>query len=246
MRKKKEKTSSQEPTSLNKWQSVSEGLQKKMPFKSKYLLKYKKRLPRTDLPEAVFRRQREAYEKARRREQLKADDPSFRFNGMDLNRYQMMELVIRLTYEGYSLPSIMDDVPCEDDVFPIPGEVMAWMEMHPDFEAAYKRAEKYRAECLADESLKIVRAAKDQKTPAGMIDKNFVSYAKLASDTCLQQASFLSEKFQTKTQVKQETKVSELPEDQAKSQLAKLLSDPDLKKLFSEIIEVDAIGMLGE
>lgn len=181
-----------------------------------------------------FKVARTKHQHALAREKAKADDKCFVICGDRVDRYAAMSYIVSLTYEGLSLPEILDNTGCDWEHFPTAQEVMSWYGCHPDFHEAMKKAEAYRAEILVYRGLSAIVEAGEADAETGILDKNKVTHAKVANDAFVANAGFLNDKFTTKTKVQTEDVTDRLSEDQARKRLAELLNNnPGIKELLS-------------
>lgn len=179
-----------------------------------------------------FKHARARFERARQREKAQAADRVFSIGGKMVTRYAIMETIIQLTYEGFSLPQILDaEAGDPEDILPTPAEVNRWFTIHPDFKASFVEAEKYRAEKLSSDAIEAVLYVGADKEKGATRDD--IAHAKLIKDTLIEQAAFLNDKFQTKTKQQIENITDNMSESQLMERLAALLdANPDLKELF--------------
>jgi len=200
----------------------------------------KQKDPRLWNDETSFRAARARFDQAKRRETYNASEKIFVVDDERLNRYEMMELIITLTYEGLSLVEIIEEGN-EYESFPTAIEISRWQDSHPDFKAELVKAEKFRAEALAQEGLDYVREAGKKDPDTKRLDKNKISHAKIAHDALIQHAGNLNEKFQSKQRNINEN-VSANNEEEARKKLIEILNThPDIRDLLMSSGTMDSL-----
>ena len=134
-----------------------------------------------------------------------------------LNRYEMMEMLVVLVGEGYSLPAI-----CKDPSMPTLAEVRAWGKRHPDFTAALKDANETRGMIMGEQALNEVMDHDPSETGA----------AKLKFEALTKTAARLNNEFKEKAVIQVEDITEHWTEDQIKERLELLMKNcPDIKTL---------------
>lgn len=178
--------------------------------------------------EAVYKACKTKHETAKSRAKAEARDMVFRVHGKLMDRYQMIEHIIMMTYEGLDLPKILGDTD-ESSVMPTAQEVTKWLDLHKNFKDELKAAEEYRAQILASNALDtILSLGENEEEPT----KNQIAYAKLVKESMLEQASFISDKFQAKTRQQIEDVTEKLNPDETRMRIKAMLeANPGLLKL---------------
>jgi hypothetical protein len=189
---------------------------------------------------STYKKARERFEEAKARARQDAATKCFAINGVPCTRYSIMDVIVQMTYDGVSLPVMLNKDNCgEHDILPTPQEVTDWFEMHPDFKEAFSKAERYRAEVLASEALEtIVNLGADGEP----VTRDGVAKAKLLKESLIEQASYISDKFQTKTRQQVEDVTDRLSIEQAKEKLKALYAaNPEIAELMKA--QVAELGM---
>lgn len=152
----------------------------------------------------------------------KADEVLWHIDGKGYDRYEMMNLLVHLVSEGYSLAEI-----CEDADFPSLKEVREWCPNHPAFERDLVEAEKVRAEVLDAAALMFA-----------MSDSRDVARDKLRYEALSKTAARLNPKFQDKQVVQTEDKTRDWTEDQIIERLRAMLdAHPELASIILPTLE---------
>lgn len=173
---------------------------------------------------------------AREREQADARSHTFRYNGVSMNRYDMMAHIVMMAYDGWELSRILEDYNEETNILPTPKEVHRWFVLHPDFKEELDVAQKYRGEKYNDLALQIITAVSKNAGDDGHlnVNKEMLTYTKMLYDAFMQQASMANERFTPKTKQQiEEVKEDLTPEQRRERILAMLDNNPSLRTLFS-------------
>jgi len=153
----------------------------------------------------------------------KADEVLWKIDGEGYDRYQMMNLLVHLVSEGYSLAEI-----CEDCDFPTLKEVREWCPNHPGFERDLIEAEKVRGEILDTLALKVAMDSTNQTVAAD----------KLRYEALSKTAARLNSKFQDKQVVQTEDKTAHMTEEQITERLRAMMeANPELSDIIGNTLE---------
>lgn len=149
----------------------------------------------------------------------KADEVLWYIDGEGHDRYQMMNLLVHLVSEGYSLAEI-----CEDNDFPTLKEVREWCPNHPGFERDLIEAEKVRGEILGEMALQVAMGASNQTVAAD----------KLRYEALSKSAARLNQKYQDKQVVQTEDKTDRMTEEQIRERLVAMVeAHPELAAIIT-------------
>ena len=110
----------------------------------------------------------------------KAEEVLWTIDGKGHDRYDMMNLLVHLVSEGYSLVEI-----CEDNDFPSLMEVRSWMPNHPSFERDFLDAEKIRGEILGEQALRVAMDSTGHTVAADKLRYEALSKAAARLNTSL-------------------------------------------------------------
>ncbi len=149
----------------------------------------------------------------------KAEEILWTIDGQGYDRYEMMNLLVHLVSEGYSLAEV-----CEDNDFPTLKEVREWCPNHPGFERDLIEAEKVRGEILDTLALKVAMDSTNQTVAAD----------KLRYEALSKTAARLNSKFQDKQVVQTEDKTGQMTEDQIRERLMAMMdANPELAEIIA-------------
>ena len=182
--------------------------------------------------EMIYKQCKTRHEAYRRRALKQAADYCFNYGGKPKNRYDMMEHIVMLSFEGWELPQILNDMSHPDNEMPVPQEVHRWMELHKDFKDNLELARRYKGEVYNSMAIQAVMTAGDGRPDGPTRDQ--VGYAKLIHDTLREQAAISNDKMQKtiKQQVEDVTK-RDLTPDQIDQRIKALVADdPSLKSMI--------------
>ncbi len=153
----------------------------------------------------------------------KAEEILWRIGGEEYDRYKMMNLLVHLVAEGYSLAEI-----CGDSDFPSLKEVREWCPNHPGFERDMLEAEKVRGEILGEQAL---RVAMDSTGPTVAADK-------LRYEALSKAAARLNARYQDKQIVQTEDATGKMTEDQIAERLRAMMeASPELAEIIRPTLE---------
>jgi hypothetical protein len=189
---------------------------------------------------STYKRARERFEEAKARARQDAATKCFAINGVPCTRYSIMDVIIQLTYDGIGIPEMLkEENQGEHDIMPTPQEVTDWFEMHPDFKEAFTKAEQYRAEVLASDALDLIKNLGADGEP---VTRDAIAKAKLLKESFIEHASYISDKFTTKTRQTVEDVTNRLTKEQAMEKLKALYAaNPEIAELVQK--QVGELGM---
>lgn len=154
----------------------------------------------------------------------KADEVAWHIDGKGFDRYDMMNLLVHLVSEGYSLVEL-----CEDGDFPSLMEVRSWMPNHPSFERDLLEAEKIRGEILGEEALRIAVTPDDRNPQSNKLRYEALSKA----------AARLNSRYQDKQIIQTEDKTNQLSEEQIMERLRAMMdASPELAEIIRPTLEM--------
>jgi len=164
------------------------------------------------------KRRLRAYNRAQKERKMEANVDHWEINGKPFNRYKMMEWIVAQTAAGELLSDL-----CKKASMPSMLQVYSWFDNHPEFETAYRRAERARGHLLGDE---VERTARNT-------DRENVTADKLKCEILGKAAARLNERFQDKAVVQNKDDYSALSADQIKERILRMAeSNPELLSLL--------------
>lgn len=146
------------------------------------------------------------------------------------DRYDMMNLLVHLVSEGYSLVEV-----CEDGDFPGVHEVRSWYGNHPSFQRDLEEAEKTRGEILGEAALQVAMTTTNHT----------VASDKLRYEALSKAAARLNERYQDKQIVKTEDQTNRMTDEQIRERLQSIMdANPELAEIINPILsnKVEGVG----
>ncbi len=154
----------------------------------------------------------------------RAEEILWHIDGKGFDRYDMMNLLVHLVSEGYSLVEL-----CQDGDFPSLMEVRSWMPNHPSFERDLLDAEKVRGEILGEEALRIAVDPEDRNPQSNKLRYEALSKA----------AARLNSRYQDKQIIQTEDKTNQLSEEQIMERLRAMMdASPELAEIIRPTLEM--------
>ncbi len=159
-----------------------------------------------------------AYNRRRKERKMEASKIEWEVDGLKFNRYRMMDFIVSRVANGEPLDEV-----CGPEQMPSMLEVYSWMDNHPAFATALRRAEEVRGHRLGEEALRIALAT----------DRENVAADKLKFEALSKAAARTNARFQDKQIQVQQDEYSNMTADQIKDRVRRMIeASPELRSVL--------------
>ncbi len=155
-----------------------------------------------------------AYNRRIKERKMEANKIEWVVEGLKFNRYKMMDFIVSRVSNGEPLDEV-----CGPEEMPSMLEVYSWMDNHPDFASALKRAEEVRGHRLGEEALRVAMGT----------DRENVAADKLKFEALSKAAARLNSRYTDKQIIEQRDEYSNMTAEQIRDRISRMLqADPSL------------------